>query len=88
MKKITLIALSLVAASTLQAAVSGYLYFDNVYFDPDVLMTIGVGGNPADGAIGAYLGSDYTASLYWANGTISDTNMFVSSATLDSAVNT
>jgi hypothetical protein len=35
--------------------------------------------NPADGLAGAYLGSDYTASLYFLNGTITNPAVFDSS---------
>jgi len=78
MKK-TLIVLGLVAAFNVYADITGYLQLDNFASDG---VTIGTGGNPANGPIGAFIGSDYTASLYWANGTITDTNTFLSLATL------
>jgi hypothetical protein len=61
----------------------GILIFDNFDVSPGpAAVTISTEPgtfNPADGPAGAYLGSDYTASLYYLRGTISDPAVFNSS---------
>jgi hypothetical protein len=67
----------------LVASGQGYMSFDNVYVEPGtaaVTIRSGPGTfNPADGPAGAYLGSDYTASLYFLNGTTTNQAVFDSS---------
>lgn len=55
----------------------GTLDFSNYAPDaPDTISTTPGTFNPADGQAGAYLGSDYTASLFFLNGTITDQTVF------------
>jgi len=59
----------------------GQLSFGNA-FNPDSPVTISSASgtfDPADGPGGAYLGADYTASLYFLNGTVTDQETFDSS---------
>jgi hypothetical protein len=67
----------------LVACGQGYMSFDNIGVMPGpapVSISSAPGTfNPADGPAGAYLGSDYTASLYFLNGTITDEAVFDSS---------
>jgi hypothetical protein len=67
----------------LVASGQGYMSFDNIYVSPGpapVTISSAPGTfNPADGPAGAYVGSDYTASLYFLNGTITDQAVFDSS---------
>src|SRR5258708_826886 len=61
----------------------GDFLFDNINASPgpapvtivNVLGTL----NPADGPAGGYVGSNYTASAYYLNGTVSDQALFDSS---------
>jgi hypothetical protein len=60
----------------------GNFSFDNIFNAPNAPVTISTElgtFNPADGPAGAYVGSDYTASAYYLNGTVTDPALFDSS---------
>jgi hypothetical protein len=67
----------------LVACGQGYMSFDNLYVSPvpaAITISSALGTyNPADGPAGAYVGSNYTASLYFENGTITGQAVFDSS---------
>jgi hypothetical protein len=58
----------------------GIFLFDNINISPSsapVTISSAPGTfNPADGSAGAYVGSDYTASLYYLDGTVADQAVF------------
>jgi len=58
----------------------GFFLFDNINISPSpapVTISTSLGTfNPANGPSGAYVGSDYTASLYYLNGTTTDPALF------------
>src|SRR5947208_7073150 len=68
----------------LNASGQGSLLFNNVYFQSDpagppapvTINTIPGMSNPANGAAGAYLGSNYRASLFFVNGTVTNQSVF------------
>jgi hypothetical protein len=71
----------------------GYLAFDNISGEPGpapVTISTALGtSNPANGPAGAYLGSDYTASLYFLNGSVSSQALFdISNPSLVPSANT
>jgi hypothetical protein len=61
----------------------GSFFFNNIDGSPGIApVTISASSgtfNPANGPAGAYVGSDYTASLYYLNGTVTDHTLFDSS---------
>lgn len=72
----------LVLCFPLFAYSQGSFAFDNIFNAPDALIAISKAPgtfNPADGPAGAYLGSDYTASAYYLNGTVTNQAVFDSS---------
>src|SRR5882724_803254 len=80
MPRALLVALVALPISTLG---QGSLAFDNVSgsSSPSPVTISSVPGtfNPADGPAGAYLGADYTASLYFLNGVVTNQSVFDSS---------
>jgi hypothetical protein len=68
----------------LNAYGQGSVLFNNVYFQgnpsappaPVAINTIPGMSNPADGIAGAYVGSNYTASLLYVEGTVSSQSVF------------
>jgi hypothetical protein len=56
----------------------GHVIFDNVSpgLAPVTISTVPGTFNAADGPPGAYVGSNYTASLYFVNGTVTDQTIF------------
>ena len=72
----------LVAGLPLQAFGQGSLVFDNIVTGPTPgtspvsISTAPATFNPADGPPGAYVGADYTASLFWLSGTITNQALF------------
>jgi PEP-CTERM motif len=78
MKKTLLVAL-LVLFTNQRAQSQGSLSFDNIFNTPSAPVTINsIPGtfNSAEGPAGAFIGSDYTASLYYVNGAVSDLTAF------------
>src|SRR6267154_4432079 len=71
------------ASLPISALGQGNLFFDNVNVIPGlapVTISSALGTfNPADGPAGAYVGADYTASLYFLNGTVTNQAVFDSS---------
>src|SRR5258708_4953438 len=61
----------------------GNFWFNNIDNSPDIApVTVSAAPgtfSPTGGAAGAYIGADYTASLYYLNGTVSDQTLFDSS---------
>ncbi len=64
---------------SLSAYSQGSFLFNNVDVEPVPLVTINTAPgsfNPANGPAGAFIGSDYTASLYYLNGAVTDQATF------------
>jgi hypothetical protein len=66
--------LALLAITSTHASAQGYLAFNNISPDLAPVMISSLDGtfNPLDGPAGAYVGSNYTASLYFVTGTVTD----------------
>src|SRR5882757_9840518 len=77
------------ASLPISALGQGNLFFDNVNVIPGLApVTISSAPgtfNPADGPGGAYVGADYTASLYFLNGIVTNQAVFDSSNPILSA---
>jgi len=72
MRKLLLILVS-TGVVVFEAHGQGRIIFDNFSsgFAPVTITTVAGTFNPADGPAGAYVGSNYTASLFFVNGTVS-----------------
>src|SRR5438477_645333 len=70
---------ALLAMTSITGYSQGILVFDNVDLNPVPLVSINTlpgASNPVNGPAGAYIGSDYTASLYYLNGVVTDQAVF------------
>jgi hypothetical protein len=80
MKQAT-VSLVLVLCLPLGAFSQGRFQFNNIYTDPPgtaavTISTLPGAFNPANGPPGAYVGSNYSASLFWLNGTFENQTDF------------
>jgi hypothetical protein len=78
-----LILLFITTAFALHSYGQGSLLFNNIYFrdpgdppTPVTITTVPGMSNPTNGDAGAYLGSNYTASLFFVNGTVTNQSAF------------
>jgi PEP-CTERM putative exosortase interaction domain len=83
MKKLIL-TLTLVAASTAAMYGQGRVFFNNLVSGNAI--TIGIPAADGQGAVGGYVGEDYSVQLLWASGTYADLSSFLAASPSASAV--